>query len=361
MSRTADYSPVWASPPGETIGELARKRGVSDASLASALGVSEGDMPCILDGRWPITAMRAERLETILGGSKRFWLARETQYRQSLQFIEEEARGWLSNLPVADMRKFGWIGTATGATERLMHALSFFGVRTVDEWRDAWLSERAGLTAYRTSPVFEAQAASVAAWLRQGELIASRLPTTAWSREKFERLLPDLKPLTRLREPADFVPQLQRFCASCGVAVAIVRAPKGCPASGATRFRNGQAILQLSVRYLRDDSFWFTFFHEAAHLVLHEDRLFLEWSEKGGMEVEEELEANEYAGRLLIPPESEARLRSLPHGNYKSIMRFARDLSISPGLVVGQLQHRKLIAQDRLNYLKKRYLWSTER
>jgi HTH-type transcriptional regulator / antitoxin HigA len=121
--------------------------------------------------------------------------------------------------------------------------------------------------------------------------------------------------------------------------------------------KNGQAVLQLSARYLRDDSFWFTFFHEAAHLVLHEDRLFLEWSEKRHLEVKEEQEANDFAGQVLIPPLQEAALRALPH-DYKRIMRFARNLSVSPGIVVGQLQHRGLVSQAKLNFLKKRFTWT---
>jgi len=356
MNRTADFCPVWASPPGETVCEIARKKGLSAATLARVLQVSDGDLPRVLDGQLPITATRAERLAAAVGASQRFWLAREAQYRQDLQFLHEDARAWLSGLPFADMAKFGWLSAATSAAERIRHALAFFGVTTVDEWRDAWLSERAGLTAYRTSPVFTAQAASVAAWLRQGELAASRLKTAPWASEKFERLLPELKPLTRVREPAEFIPQLQQLCAACGVAVVIVRAPKGCPASGATRLRNGQAILQLSVRYLRDDSFWFTFFHEAGHLVLHEGRLFLEWSEKKHMNDREERDADVFAGQLLIPPEHENDLLALSR-EYKKIMRFARSLSISPGIVVGQLQHRKLVPYDKLNFLKKRYSW----
>lgn len=293
----------------------------------------------------------------MVGASVRFWLAREAQYRDDVRALQNDSRQWVSSLPFADMARYGWLKAATSTDEKLRCALDFFKVSTVDEWRDAWLSDRAGLTAYRTSPVFSAQSASVAAWLRQGELAAAELSVERWSRDCFKRLLPSLKSLTRLREPAEFVPQLQARCAACGVAVVIVRAPKGCPASGATRVKDGKAILQLSVRYLRDDSFWFTFFHEAGHLVLHEDRLFLEWSERRELDTYEEAEANKFAGQLLIPPLEEATLRKLPH-EYRSIMRFAKSLSISPGIVVGQLQHRGLVPQDKLNFLKKRYSWA---
>lgn len=357
MSVYAEFCPAWASPPGETVRELARRKGLKQAVLASALGVAENELPRVLDGDFPIDEARAEKLSAQIGGSPRFWLTREAQYRQAVKSIHDDARAWVSNLPFADMAKFGWLEAASTFAEKLRHAFAFFGVSSVDEWQEAWLSEHAGLTAYRTSPVFTTQAAAAAAWLRQGELAASHIHTAKWSRTDFERLLSELKPLTRIHSPSEFLQQLQHKCAASGVAVVIVRAPKGCPASGATRVRNGQAILQLSARYLRDDSFWFTFFHEAGHLILHEERLFLEWSEKRTLDEKEEIEANEFAGTVLIPPSQEAALRALPH-DYKSIMRFARNLSVSPGIVVGQLQHRGLVPREKLNFLKKRYAWA---
>lgn len=356
MSTSSKFCPAWASPPGDTVRELAQKKGLTQALIANLIGVSEYDLTRVLDGSIPINAAWAERLSMLIGASPRFWLARESQYRQALLLIQEDTRKWISSLPFSDMAKFGWIDAAETAEDRIRHAFAFFGVSSLDEWREAWLSEHVGLTAYRTSPVFTTQAVAAAAWLRQGELAASHLRTAKWSRVRFEQLLPELKPLTRMQKPTEFIPLLQQKCAECGVAVVVVRAPKGCPASGATRVRNGQAILQLSARYLRDDSFWFTFFHEAGHLVLHDDRLFLEWSEKQYLDETEELEANEFAGEVLIPPSQEAALRALSH-EYKSIMRFARNLSVSPGIVVGQLQHRGLVPREKLNFLKKRYVW----
>lgn len=357
MSVSPEFCPAWASPPGETVRQLAQRKGLTQAAVASALGVAENVLARMLDGDLPITDVRAERLAASVGATPRFWLAREAQYRHALQAIHDDTRAWVSTLPSADMAKFGWFDAASKAADKLHQALAFFGVSSVDEWRDKWLSENTGLTAYRTSPVFTTQGASAAAWLRQGERVASRITTAQWSRVDFERLLPQLRPLTRVVEPTEFIPQLQRRCAECGVAVVVVRTPKGCPASGATRVVNGQAILQLSARYLRDDSFWFTFFHEAGHLVLHEDRLFLEWSEKRHLDDKEEREANDFAEKVLIPPSQEAALRALPL-EYKAVMRFARKLSVSPGIVVGQLQHRGLVPREKLNFLKRRYSWS---
>src|SRR6185295_9752330 len=97
----------------------------------------------------------------------------------------------------------------------------------------------------------------------------------------------------------------------CGVAVVILRAPAGCRASGATRFLSPEkALLQLSFRYLTDDHFWFTFFHEAGHLLLHgEAGFYLEGEDRTSTIAEEE--ANEFAAAVLVPPDFKPELLKL--------------------------------------------------
>ena len=109
----------------------------------------------------------------------------------------------------------------------------------------------------------------------------------------------------------------------------------------------------LSVRHLTDDQFWFTFFHECAHLILHEKALFLEG--EGRRSTHEETQASEFAARTLIPDDAYRALANLRGA--REIIRFALDLGISPGIVVGQLQYRKHIRFNQLNKLKRRYRW----
>lgn len=140
------------------------------------------------------------------------------------------------------------------------------------------------------------------------------------------------------------------------VAVAIVRVPNGCRASGASRFlTQNKALLMLSFRYLTDDHFWFTFFHEAGHLLLHSARdLFLE-----GVDTPlttQEQEANQFTARTLVPPEFQSSLLSLPLDE-RAVIRFATRLGVSPGIVVGQLQHLRKIRHNQLNRLKRRFKW----
>ena len=70
----------------------------------------------------------------------------------------------------------------------------------------------------------------------------------------------------------------------------------------------------------------------------------------------EEDEANEFAARTLIPDENRLDFMKL-RSNAREVIRFARRVGISPGIIVGQMQHHELIMRSHLNGLKRRYIW----
>jgi Zn-dependent peptidase ImmA (M78 family) len=114
----------------------------------------------------------------------------------------------------------------------------------------------------------------------------------------------------------------------------------------------------LSFRYLSDDHFWFSFFHEAGHLTLHNNKsIFLE----GGdfCTGSEEDEANQFASQQLVPDEYQEEMRNLPV-NMRAVVRFARKIGISPGIVVGQLQHLGIFTRRQLNDLKVKFKWAED-
>lgn len=214
------------------------------------------------------------------------------------------------------------------------------------------------MAAFRTSPSFDSRPAAVAAWLRQGEILAGQIECNSWDATRFRASLSGIRALTRQKDPKRFLVELSRLSAESGVAVVVVRAPSGCRASGATRFLSrDKALLMLSFRYLTDDQFWFTFFHEAGHLLLHSGSdLFLEGFDTPPTTPEQE--ANEFAARILIPAERQKELMAL-RANSLEVIRFAVRLGISPGIVVGQLQHVGKIKHNYLNGLKRRYTWES--
>lgn len=351
MSDASEFAPDWVSPPGDTVSDLLKARDLAPRQLAQLLGRPEGFVDGLLHGKEAITPEVAAKLARALGSSTAFWSNREAQFQVARR---RQETAWIRELPIASMRAWNWILTDAPA-DLVAACLDFFGVESVGEWRaryDTVLAE----AAFKTSPTYDSEPGAVAAWLRRGQIVADDIACQPWDAAGFQTELRALRGLTRRKDPAQFLPELERRCAAFGVAVAVVRGPAGCRASGATRFLNSRkALLLLSFRYLSDDHFWFAFFHEAAHLVLHGEKgFFLEGS--GRPHEREELEASEFAAKILIPPEHRDAMLRLPN-DYRAVMRFAMDIDVAAGVVVGQLQHHQRIGQQHLNRLKVRYDW----
>lgn len=360
MSRSDELEPQWSCPPGATILDLLEEKNIPLSHLAKALGRSIEFTNQLLVGGEEINTGIAKSVSRVLGATPSFWLRRESQFRADRERLHRKNEGaWLDTLPMPEMARFRWIPKLPASREeRLRVAYSFFGVHDLAEWRDVY-SETLNRAAFRISADPELKMEALAAWLRRGELFSNEFPTEDWHPEEFSSALVGLRRLTKLKDPSKFVPRLRAECARFGVVVAILKAPSGCGVSGATRFLSAQkALIQLSARYLRDDQFWFSFFHEAAHLLLHGEKVLFIDNDNSETNLEER-EANKFAERLLIPPEHEESFYKL-RNRRKEIIRFAQKAGVSPGIVVGQLQHHGVLEHNQGNRLKRAYRWSSE-
>jgi HTH-type transcriptional regulator/antitoxin HigA len=201
-----------------------------------------------------------------------------------------------------------------------------------EAWERLWLRP---VATFRRSKVFQARPGSTAAWLRIGELEGRARKCDSFDAKTFRGVLNRARALTRRRD--DFSQDLIVDCAQAGVALVFEKEIPGCRASGAARWLSPtKALIQLSDRFKREDSFWFSFFHEGAHLLLHSKRdSFVDDDRRGGDIVEEE--ANRFAADILIPPDRArdlVRLKSNP-----DVEHFAAAIGIGPAIVVGRLQN----------------------
>jgi HTH-type transcriptional regulator / antitoxin HigA len=357
------YRPSTVSPPGTTLGELLEERGIRQIELATRMGVTPKFVNELIGGKATITPTTALALEKALDVPASFWLARDARYQEALARQASQAEmaanvDWLNELPLKDLRKFKWIPEQESKPAYVEACLRFFGVVSVDAWRQQYVTQTNASAAYRASEKVRKDPGSVAAWLRAGELLASRMECQPFDRDAFLEIVNNARKLTLVAEPSEFVPALRNSFAGCGVAVVIVRAPKGCPISGAVRWLTPQkALVQLSMRYLRNDTFWFTFFHECGHIALHGKKmLFLENDEMTGAE---EDEANRFAADQLIPPNDWSQF--LPYTvTEQAIRQFADRVGIAPGIVLGRLQKERGFPWNRFTHLKVQYVWKED-
>ncbi len=358
MSEPHYFEPTWLSPPGNTIADLIQLKGVDQSDLADLAGERVEVIEDLLVGRGRLTKSIAIALAELLGGSERFWLNRDRQYQEDITrhrlLVDEEPSQWLAEIPVTELMNLGWI-PKVDVKRRLQVALDYFGASDLSAWRKSY-SGLVSAVSFRTSPTFSSHLGSVLAWLRMGQLGARDQADNRFDPTRLAELVGEMRSLTRLKRPADFIPRLTALCNSAGVALVVAEAPKGCKASGGTWVTDdGVAICLLSRRYRTDDQFWFTFFHEIGHLCLHSDRsIFLENGDGG--QNDEEIEANQFSQDVLIPHAERVELMNLTKSR-KAVIRFALHSGTSAGIVTGQMQHLGIIPPTWLNDLKRRLEW----
>jgi HTH-type transcriptional regulator/antitoxin HigA len=359
MTDTHSFQPDWVSPPGDTIEDLLDDLGMSKAQLAQRTGFTPKHINELVKGRAPLTPAAAVKLATVLGSTAEFWLTREAQYRAALehQTLIDGLRAhkpWLGQLPLAWMMKQGWVRRMSHQGAQVWECLRWFGVADVPAWEAACA---APLAAYRASATASQKRGAITAWLRRAELEASAIDTQPFDKQGFEQLLPQLRRLCTERDPNVFAPQIVQACAAVGVAVVFVPRPPGCPLHGATRWLGPRkAMLALSLRYKTHDQLWFSFFHEAFHILRHGKKLLiLEGME--GLDPALEAEANKLAGDLLIPPRWVGILATI--ASEREFEALAEDVGVHAGILVGRAQREEWIPYQRLNHLKLRYAWTS--
>lgn len=354
----------WASPPGDTIVRVMANREIDASDLADALGLSSDEFDNLLSGCRRLSGKDAEILADNLGSTPRFWLARDSAYVVDSARLEEASKptteaSWLESMPTSSMRKMGWLKQTAKAKDKLKgELLEFFGCGSIKEW-GARYSSGVGAVAFRTSMSLASDGMATLVWLRAGERMAADRTTAKFDRGAFEALVPDLNRLSVFKSPTAILERLVHACAAVGVVVVTSRTPDGCRASGASWFDpEGRPVILLSFRHLSEDHFWFTFFHEAGHVLLHgASHIDGEGVTMGADTAVQEDEANAFAQAILFSCE---QMEELLAGSLsaKAIIASAKAARITPGIIVGQLEKKGTVDHGKLSFLKNRYRWS---
>jgi len=357
---TLEFAPDWVSPPGDTIADLIEERDWTQVQLSERLGYTEKHVSQLINGKAPITEETALKLTKVLGGTEKFWLNREADYRAQLAQNEEKKLleswvDWLDELPVKDLMKQGEISTRRLIAKHkpviVKEMLVFFGVASPDDYFRCYSEQR---LSYRRTREQQSDTGAISSWLRLGEIKAEKTECSKYSKTKFQRASRKIRELTTL-PVEEFLPKIERLCKDSGVVFVLVPSIPKAHISGVARWLNPhKAVIQLSLYGKSNDKFWFTFFHEVAHVLLHgKDDIFLdEWESGKKLVSEQENEANQWSRDFLIPSTYQSELAKLK--SKSAVTSFAQKLGIHPGIVVGRLQHDKVIELSWMNQLKEK-------
>ena len=363
VAQGAAFAPDWVSPPGETILDLIEERGWTQQALAERLGFSLKHVNQLIKGKVSLSENAAVRLGRVLGASVGFWLTREAQYREHAARLDAANQNadfvsWLERFPVKELFELGVLTRrrmdARGKSALVGELLAFFGVAGPEQWHAQYGRME---VAFRRSREDQADVAAISAWLRMGEREAERQEGPRYDEQRFVGALKRIRSLT-VQAPKSFGPTLGSLLRDCGVTFVLVPALPRTHVSGVARWLGPhRPLIQLSLYGKTNDKFWFSFFHEAAHILLHSRQktsVFLDDQGKHACASDEEKQANAWARDWLIHPEDAKRLKDVPR-RHEAVCAFAQAVGVHPGIVVGRMQHDGLLPTTWLNSLKVSY------
>lgn len=338
-----------ATPPGATIKEQLNDRGMSQKEFAARMNMSEKHISKFINGDVQLTTDVAVRLEMVFGAPAKFWNNLEAIYREKL--VKAEAENAMEadvelarQFPYSEMTKFKWVPETRDAKEKVVYLRKYFEVVELSLLG----SEQITRIACRRLAITEKSDLALMAWAQEAKILARNIRTAPVNIKKLNAAMPDIRKMTVLK-PNEFCPKVKKCLAGCGIALVFLPHLKGSFLQGATFPDGNKIVVGLTARGKDADKFWFSLFHELAHIVLgHVGQV-------NGTSDEDEKTANIWAGDLLIGAKEFDIFRKERDYSAKGVLRFAKEQGIAPGIVVGRMQLEGLIEYNVLNNLKEKY------
>lgn len=342
------YNPQTVTHPRLILIEALEERNMGSKEFAIRTGKPEKTISAILNGKSSITPEMAVQFEKVLSIPAHFWLEAQRLYdeceaRNAYQKIIEGSVNWAKEFPYSSMAKLGWVSPTRKPTEKAAKLLAFFGVASPKAWKDCYFDKKIKVS-LRASLEEVKHAHALTAWLRHGLLQAQKIDAPTYSKSTFKKQLKEIQELMFL-QPSDFFQQLQQLCLKAGVIVVYSPSLPSVPIHGATRWNGNTPIIQLTGRYKQNDIFWFTFFHEAGHILEHGKKyISLENISYKGEDEQLEQEADEIAISYTFNKQQEKEFLDLDSLEDETIEAFAEKHRVHPAIIVGRLQHKKIIS-----------------
>lgn len=368
MSSSENYA--WSNlpvSPGSVLEEEIEYRGMTQKHLAARMGRPLPAINEIIRGKKSVTAETAFELEAVLGVPAHIWTGLETTYRMTLARNKEKVKlesevDLLREFPVNEMEKRGWMPRKMEKVDKVLALRRFLGIASLNDY------QKVNAGAFRITGNDAAYSpGALAAWMRKGELDAQGIDAVAdYNKADFENIINRIRTLT-CKSADEFLPEMRDLCASAGVLFVITQELPQSGANGVARWLNPRRpMIQMSLKWRWADAFWFTFFHEAAHVLKHKRSDVFVSHQKGEYHKDnkEDSEADSFARDVLISPSVWKEFVDKSNGasfTESSVRRFAADAEIDAGIVVGRLQHEgRLDYSHPLSGLKRRLEWITE-
>jgi len=347
MAKLNEYFPEEVLHPSVTLNEKLEEMGMSRKEFALRTGKPEKTIVAVLQGTSSITPEMAILFENITKIPAHFWINKQSRYneykaRLQRKFAVKQAEEWTRSFPYAEMATLNWVPKTRNIEEKTINLFEYFGISTHEGWKRLYIDSDLKIAAY-TSLKHTHDPQAISAWLRMGELQADKCDVPEFDKNKLKENLALIKD-TMAKHPKSFFSDLVNLCLEAGVKLFYTPKLPKAPLSGSTRWIRNTPIIQLTARYKQNDRFWFTFFHEVGHILLHGKKyISLEGINFFEADLEKEQEAHDFAEDWTFSKKQEEELLSFKLIDESTIVSYAKIFNTHPAMIIGRLQHKGLI------------------
>lgn len=309
-------------------------RGLSQRELGDYLGLKEQQVQ-----RYEAERYRSASLDRLVEVSDALGvqIAKRAELVGDPALRSVDVDAWQA-FPLPEMYKRGWFEDFSGSLAEARKAAS----ELIPAFLRGGQARNAVPALHRKSVRASGQVheAAITAWEARVRRLAERdAPTTLFSHEHIDGAwLASLVALTLEPDgPARSVEHLRRI----GIALVVEKhLPSTLLDGAALATLEGYAIVAMTLRHDRLDNFWFTLFHEIAHLKLHIGQgyasIFDDTEAPAGSEIE--AEADLFAQEALLPAEKWALGVSRFTRNEQAVRTDAKRFGVGAAIIAGRVR-----------------------
>lgn len=348
MTLANQFLPDIVFHPASTLNEKLEEMGMSIKEFALRTGKPEKTIIAVLKEESSLTPEMAILFENVTQIPAQFWINKQARYNEYIARKKHKeaiinAMEWAKLFPYSEMAKHNWVEPTRDAGKKAVNLFSYFGVASHNSWEKLYLEAELKVAAY-TSLKQSHQPHAISSWLRQGEIQAKQIEAPIFNSKKLKTNIPSMRRLM-VEQPDNFFSELQQLCLQAGVVLLFTPKLPKVPLSGSTRWLNNTPLIQLTARYKKNDSFWFTFFHELGHILLHGKKyISLENVDFAAADPLKEEEAHQFAIRHTFTNDQEQEVLQNKPLTEQDIIDYAKKFDTHPAMIIGRLQHDGFIS-----------------
>jgi HTH-type transcriptional regulator/antitoxin HigA len=339
----AKHFPIERPTPVDAIRFRMEQAGLEPRDLEPYIG-SRGKVSEVLAGKQPLTLPMIRALHKHLGIPAEVLLNEDRGPARDPQDAGAVTLEW-SRFPINEMIKRNWVRAAasvrTKAEEIIGELIDSAGGRRAipmplcrrnDAMRQNAKTDTYALLAWCLKVLSVARSKKLSRTYRKGTID-----------------LDFLSHLAKLSADAEGPARVRKALSSVGIHfVCVAHLPKTYLDGAALRIvDDGAPVVALTLRYDRLDNFWFSLFHELAHIGRHFDGDIEAFVDDFTLrdvpsrhEDRREDEADDWANEALIPHAEWEDFGLQAHSSYAAIIGFSQHLGVHPAIVAGRIRHQ---------------------